>query len=266
LKKASPTKPSTLPKGWVRYIVIPDTHAPFHNRKALALVFLVARTLFAQLKPEQRGLITLGDFFDFFAVSFHSKAPDRRDTLEHEVDEGNELLDYMDKLGAQHKYFIEGNHEHRLGRYLAEKAPELFGLVSVQKLFKFEQRGWKFIPYKRSLQLGKQRFTHDLERAGANAHRQAIIDVGLHNIIIGHTHRLGYEVIGCIDGIPHLGCALGWLGDHEDVDYRHRDRALREWSLGFGVVDISPEGYSYVQPVPILPDFSCMAAGQHIKL
>lgn len=227
----------------------------------------VGEQIFKGVPEGQRGVVTLGDFSDFFAVSFHSKGPERASSLEWEVEETNELLDYIDKrLKAGNKWFIEGNHEYRLHRFLSDKAPELFGLVNLTKLFKLEERGWKFIPYKRSLQIGKQRFTHDLERAGANAHRQAITDTGMHNIIIGHTHRLGYEVVGDIDGIPHLGCSFGWLGSYEDIDYRHRDRALREWTLGFGIVHISPEGLSYVQPVPIMPDYSCFANGQHIKL
>lgn len=224
-----------------------------------------ARVFFTNVPVKQRAIITLGDFGDFYAASFHAKKPGAKSDMRWEVEECNKALTELDALDAGSKYFIEGNHEYRLSRYLSEKAPELYSMMSIPELFKLKDRGWKFIPYKRSLQVGKLRFTHDLERAGVNAHRQAIVDSGMHNIIIGHTHRLGYEVVGSVDGVPHLGHGVGWLGGYDDIDYRHRDRALRDWAHAFSVAVVEPGGDGFVQPVPLVGR-KCWVAGQVVRL
>ena len=93
--------------------------------------------------------------------------------------------------------------------------------------------------------------THDCGKAGKYAHydAQAAFEG---NAIIGHTHRLGYAVVGNADGKPHVGAMLGWLGDVEQVDYMHRIRALRDWAHGFGVGYMMPDGCVHVVPVPII--------------
>lgn len=237
---------------------MPDTHVPYEDPRAFALM-LQAMEIW---KPD--AINVLGDFGDCYTVSSHSKHPGRVNRLEIEVDAVNARLDQLDALGAQEKHFIEGNHEDRLSRFLADKAPELFGLVSVEELYGLEERGWSFTPYKQSRTQGKVNVTHDCGNAGAFAHYKAL-DTFQGNIVIAHTHRLGVTYLGNAQGKSHVGAMFGWLGDVRAVDYMHRVQALRAWHLGFGVGYEEESGVAHLQAVPIINHggrYSCVLDGQ----
>jgi predicted phosphodiesterase len=196
-------------------------------------------------------IIILGDFADFYAVSSHSKDPSRRLSLKDEVREVNRCLSLIAELGAAKVTYISGNHEDRFDRYIADRAPEFYGMTSIKDMLKIQERGWDWVPYKTHMTLGKLHVTHDCGKAGKYAHydAQATFEG---NVIIGHTHRLGYTVVGNAEGKPHLGAMLGWLGDIEAVDYMFRIRALRDWAHGFGIGYLLPDESVHVVPIPIV--------------
>jgi predicted phosphodiesterase len=229
-----------------RVLIIPDCHHPYHDKKAWALLLKAARVF----KPDI--IIILGDFADFYAVSSHSKNPNRVRNLEAEVAAVNDALDELDTIGAARKVFVSGNHCDRLERYLMDRAPELFNMVSVRDLFELPKRGWSFVPYKRHAKIGHLYVTHDTNRAGRYAHYQSQADFGGANVVIGHTHRLGYMVEGSAQGQPHVSAMFGWLGDFDQVDYMHQVRARRDWSHGFGLGYLQPDGCVHLTPVPII--------------
>lgn len=226
-----------------KWLLIPDCHVPYQDKRAYALMLKAAKQ--AGIKKA----VILGDYADFYAISAHSKNPQAVD-LQWEVDEVNKRLD---ELATQFDevVFIEGNHEDRLQRYLRDKAPELFGMFSVSKLFKLRERGWRHVQYKHSTKIGKLHLTHDCDKAGKHAHHDALAAFQ-GNVVIGHTHRIGYAVEGNAKGKPHVGAMLGWLGDVEQVDYMHRVRVKRDWAHGFGVAYVEPDGCVHVTPVPIV--------------
>jgi UDP-2,3-diacylglucosamine pyrophosphatase LpxH len=224
---------------------VPDTHVPYEDKRAFELMLKAMRAW----KPDAINI--LGDFGDFYCVSSHSKAPDRVNNLETEVAAINARLDQLDALSAKEKRFVEGNHEWRLERYLADKAPELFGLVGVQELFRLKARGWDYTPYKQSTEQGRVSITHDCGNAGADAHRKAVATFQ-GNVVIGHTHRMSVHYEGSAKGKSHVGAMFGWLGDVHAVDYMHRVQALRAWQTGFGIGYEEPNGTVHVQAVPII--------------
>ncbi len=240
-----------------KILIIPDTHVPYHDKRAFDLVLKVGR----DQKPD--FVVTQGDFADFYSVSSHSKDPNRKRNLEFEIDEVNKELDKIDKLGAKVNVFVAGNHEDRLERFLKDKAPELFNMVRVTQLFKIKERGWRYVPYKSDTHIGKLYFTHDTGTAGATAHAKALDDYQ-YNIAIGHTHRMGYTIKGNARGEPHVGAMFGWLGDVKQVDYMHRIKASRDWCLGFGFGYLTDNGVVHVQPVPII-NYTCVVGGKLYK-
>lgn len=241
-----------------RILFIPDSHIPYHDQKAWDLMMRAARVL----KPD--GIIILGDFADFYAVSSHSKNPNRRNDLEYEVSATKEKLAELDKLGAKRKVYICGNHEERLERYLSDKAPALFNTVKIPEVLGLAQRGWAYVPYRRHYKLGKLHLTHDTGTAGQNAHRTTM-GVYQGSAIIGHTHRMEYSVVGNADGPPQLGAMFGWLGDFDDVDYMHNAQCRRNWVHGFGI-GFRDKGSNivHVQPVPIV-NLTCSILGKIIR-
>jgi hypothetical protein len=241
-----------------KYLIIPDTHRPYHDKKAWALMLQAGRIL----KPH--GIISLGDLADNYSVSSHDKNPNRTRHLEVEVADVNQGFDDLDSLGAKEKVFIAGNHEDRLERYLMVKAPELFNIVKIQELFKLKERGWTYVPYKQHYKLAHVYFTHDTGRSGRYTAYQSQQDVGT-NTVVGHAHRLSWFVEGTAEGKPHLGTCLGWLGDVEKVDYMHKVRALRDWALGFGAgyLDVKTQ-IMHILPVPIV-NYQCVIEGKLLK-
>lgn len=241
-----------------RILFVPDCHIPYHDEQAFALMLKAAEAFRPQI------LVVLGDFADFYSVSAHDKTAGRASQLASELQVVNEKLTLLDGLGAARKIFVRGNHEDRLDRYLMRQASALVGLVDVSTALKLKERGYEDVPYKGHIRLGSLLVTHDTERAGRYSVFQSKQDVA-GSVVIGHTHRIGYVVEGDIDGKPRLAASFGWLGDFTKVDYMHRIRAQRDWSHGFGLGYLAPDGTVHVTSVPII-DGSCLVEGKLIRL
>jgi predicted phosphodiesterase len=241
-----------------RILIIPDIHSPYHDKKAVDLMLKAAH----KFKPHH--VLILGDFLDCYTVSSHSKDPRRALKLEEEINESLVLLDRIRDIGAKNNVFIEGNHEDRLKRYLQDKAPELFNFISIPKLLHLKEKGFKFVPYRQSYRLGKLSLTHDAGNAGRFAHYKAV-DTFQTNIIIGHTHRIGYAVEGNARNERHVAAMFGWLGNVEKIDYLHRVKAEKDWSLGFGIGYLNKStGIVYLVTVPIVAG-KCLIEGKDIS-
>lgn len=238
--------PKTLQEKCI--IIIPDVHVPYHDERAWEALLDVINGL------EPSGVVIIGDFADFYAVSSHDRDPSRRQRLEEEVTEVNKALDELEEVHDGDVCFIEGNHEDRLRRYLWKKAPELFGTVDVRRLFRLKERGWKHRPYRQGLKVGKVTYKHDYGgKAGKYAAKQCLEAYG-GNLVIGHTHRgeVTYLGEGRPDGDQHFCLNVGWLGDVDQADYVDPNKVRREWQQGFGIVDYSATGLAYAQFVPIV--------------
>lgn len=232
-------------------LIVPDVHAPYHDKRAWQLLLTVGRVL----KPHT--IITMGDFCDFYAVSRHSKDPSRRERLFGEIEVTNTLLDDLDGLKAKEKTFLGGNHEDRLRRYLEEKAPELFEYIDIPSILRLREREWSYVPYKDDTRIGKVWFTHDVGNAGRYAAFKAL-DTYQHSIVTGHSHRLSYVVEGNATGERMVSAQFGWLGDITKVDYMYKVAARKYCALGFGIGYLAPTGIVYLTPVPIVNYTACV--------
>lgn len=244
-----------------RVLIIPDCHHPHHDVKAWELLLKVAK----DFKPQH--VIVLGDFADFYTVSSHSKDPTRSNQLDEEIAAVNVELRRLEKVtpGAK-RVFIEGNHEFRLIRYLQDKAPELASLLSVPKLFKLHEHGWKHIPYRKSFKMGSMRFTHDVGPSGKHAAAKSMDAMG-HNVVIGHCHRIEMVVQGTLEGDRHVGVSFGWLGDLNEIDYMHKDKVSKDWALGLGLGYFDTETqFTTLTVVPVLPGYHCVVHGRKFEI
>ncbi len=242
-----------------RILFIPDTHIPFQNEDAWQLMLRAAR----RFKPHR--IVVLGDLFDFYAVSSHSKNPKRKASLAEEVEIGKLKLDELDALGATTKQMAAGNHEFRLDRYLADNAPALAELsgLTVRSLFDLDSRGWEFYPYQTHFAIGKYlSITHDCGSAGPSAHTKARATFE-GSVMIGHTHRASLDYKGNAQGEAHAGIMCGWLGDVEQIDYLHRVTA-NQWINGFAIGWLEPDSTFHVNICPIVKG-KVMVAGELIR-
>lgn len=234
-----------------KLLILPDVHAPYHDAKAWACALDVAR----RWRPD--GCVQLGDFGSFDSVSRYKHDPRLVLPLEDEIAGCNAALDELDaalKAGGcarGNRWMLEGNHERRIDDYMLERAPEARFAVDWRDMLHLDQRGWGSRPYKESFLFGEARISHDFGRAGVNAARATLIDVG-QNSLFGHTHRLQVVYQGQQCGKRHVGATLGWLGDMEKITYRHRDLLRRDSQLGFGVATFAASGEFWLQAIPIV--------------
>lgn len=238
-------------------LLIPDCHHPNVSEPAWRLLLRAAMLL----KPTT--IVLLGDFLDGESLSLHEPdEPGKRD-FEDELSAVLQALTQLDQLGATRKVYVCGNHEDRLARFLARKAPALYRSLRLPELLHLEERGWQWVPYKQSLRVGKLNMTHDTGSAGMNAHR-ASARAFMGNAAIGHTHRMAYEVVGRFNEEPYLAAMFGWLGDAKAAARYIHEAKSAEWVHGFGVFYLEPSGVCHVQPVPIVGG-RCVVQGKLVS-
>lgn len=237
--------------------VFPDLHAPFHDVRAFDTA------LEAMYQAKVNRVVILGDWIDCYTVSRHPKDPARKERFEDELRVANECADMVCQLDVP-THFCAGNHEDFFRRYIQDRAPEIYGVApTMRQLLKIDDRGWDWTPHKRSLQLGKVFYTHDVGRSGVNAARQAVADFGA-SIITGHTHGLHASYDGTVYGDRRVGITAGWLGDVNSIDYRHREMCRRQWQHGFVLVDYDDDGCGWCNTIPIL-DGRAMVDGRIVR-
>lgn len=229
-----------------KWAFVPDTHAPYHDEKAWKLMLKVLR----KWKPD--GIVHMGDLADFYKVSSHSKDPKRETTFAQEIDVSRALRRDLDRLEPKHKKFIEGNHEDRLTRYIADKCPELVEFVSVDGLLQLKENGWELTKYRDYTNVGKLSLTHDTGQGGKYTAARAA-ETFQASVAIGHHHAMQYFVTGDARGHRKLGVSFGWLGDADAADYMHRVKARTLWTLGFGLGYLDTRTRAvHVAPIPIV--------------
>lgn len=234
----------------------PDSHIP--NEHENYAVALRACRAFA---PDT--IVLLGDWMDAESLSSHAPTKPGLTDFNAEVEYARARLDELDAVpGVSKKVYIMGNHEWRLERYLAERAPALFKSVSLPALLGLHERGWVSSAYHETYKLGKLNVTHDTGSAGLNAHRSAASD-HMGSTVIGHTHRMAYEVRGKLSGAPYVAAMFGWLGDPKKVDYLHQAKAAH-WTHGFGIGYVQDNGVVHIVPVPII-NGECVVEGRLIR-
>lgn len=244
-----------------RILIVPDCHHPFHDKRAWAGLLA-----FSQAWQPHRVII-LGDFVDFYSVSFHLKDPKRRIRLKDELASGREALkDLANSSPNASRVFIEGNHEFRFSRYLHTYAAQLDGIVSLESELGITDLSYQYVPYKTSYEYGGVRYTHDLGDVGKTAVAKAMEATG-RSTVIGHVHRMQMIVNGTVDGHTHVGASFGWLGDIEHVDYTYRDRAAKDWHLGFGIGYCNnTSNKTHLALVPFTDDYSFVMEGVLYKV
>lgn len=209
-------------------IVVPDLHAPYHDHR----VWSVILNSIKHAKPER--VVIIGDFADCYAVSSFPKNPMRKQDLRYEIDLARKELHKLIRIADCEVVYCEGNHEFRMERYLCQRAPELYGLVSIKNLMLDGTRDVTWVPYRKHIKLGKVVYMHDCGHAGVYAGRHTLAAVG-HNVVFGHTHRGGIVTDGTHDGDRHFSLNVGWAGNIKEADYMYQVK-MKDWIHGFGLV------------------------------
>ena len=195
-------------------MVTSDYHVPFLDMRA----FEVMKKYTKQYKPDY--FIINGDFMDMYSLSNFSKSPDRKKQLSGEIKVARKILDNLIKsLPKTTKIiFLEGNHEVRMQRFIWNNEA-LFGLEALNMESILNTKKYKNLSYikcdldfwskeRGSYKLGDILILHgDSRLNGASYSRHSgysaknTMAALQMNIIMGHTHRLGFVFASTPNGV-----------------------------------------------------------------
>lgn len=181
-----------LPTSIKNVAVWGDLHIPYHESDAVKAAIKLA-------KDDKVDAIFLnGDVLDFFGLSFHEKNPKNRPRISEELESARQFLKGLRKHFPNIPiYWIDGNHEHRLERYLAVKAPELLDTSEFQiaTLLRMAEYGITYLGFRTKCYFGKLLVEHGDRlkgTGGVNPARSARLKYK-RSVLVNHFHKLSVD-------------------------------------------------------------------------
>jgi len=207
-----------------------DLHIPYHDKPAL---------ITALEEGKKQGIDTIilaGDWIDFYSISRWDKDPRMR-SFPEELETYCEIMDIIRKeFMTETMYYVVGNHEDRLDRYLKVKAPELVGYKyhNFETYFEADKYNMQIIRDMRILKIASLNLIHghELNISRGIVPARTLYLRAKQKAIMGHLHttsdystkKIGGNVVSCWS----VGCLC---------DMRPRYAPYNEWNHGFAIVD-----------------------------
>lgn len=224
------------------WVILSDLQIPFQDQPVIDLVV----SFIQDLKPY--GIILNGDIIDAYQLSEFSKDPLEAATIRSEQRQAGRLMSRLSRVGTE-RWWVGGNHEDRLRRYLWNHAPKFAGLseLTFPSLFHLGDYGFKWKEYGAHIDLGKLMVTHGsmVSKHSGQSGKSHMEKYGT-SILIGHTHRLGVYYKRDVRGV-HAAYENGCLC-RLDPEYDQHPN----WQAGFSVCHVAEGGMFNVQQIPIL--------------
>lgn len=178
-------------------IFISDIHFPFHEKKSLKVV----NAFMQWFRPDK--IFLLGDVVDFYAISSFDKEPERITSLQSDINMCVDFLIGMRENNPQSDiYYLEGNHEHRLQKYLW-KHPEISSLnaLNIVNLLGLKELDIKYYDQYSNVLIHKFLVEHGsvVRQQSAYTARAMLEKRGISGIS-GHTHRMGAHYLTNMSG------------------------------------------------------------------
>lgn len=228
--------------------ILCDVHVPEHDRRAWACALSVLR----EARPTE--VILAGDFLELASVSQHGGAD--LVALDSDLAAGRRaLIDLRDAVGPDATItYLEGNHETRLARFLATRAPSVAGSLSLPEGLRLAESGVRWVPESaQPIERGALRVYHGHQdfpgRTIPQHHAARVAQLrGRRGTVTayGHTHLpqtasgRGEEAAVAVG----LGClrtlSPSWLHGY-----------AAGWRHGFGLAYVRPSGAVDLYPVAI---------------
>jgi len=176
-----------LPKAYSKTLILSDIHFPYQDNDAI---------IGALKHGKERGIDSIyinGDMLDFYQLSFHEKDP-RKTSIKTELEMGREFFAMLRRDFPECAiYFIQGNHENRMERYLRVKAPELLDVEEfrLDVLLRMAEHGVVEVPYGSKCYFGKLLVEHGDKMKGAGGVNPArTLSLNFKRpTLCGHFHR-----------------------------------------------------------------------------
>lgn len=181
-----------LPTSIKNVAVWGDLHIPYHETDAVKAAIKLAK------EDKVDAIFLNGDVLDFFGLSFHEKNPKNRPRISEELESAREFLKGLRKHFPNIPiYWVDGNHENRLERYLAVKAPELLDTSEFQisSLLRMAEYGITYLGFRTKCYFGKLLVEHGDRlkgTGGVNPARTARLKYK-RSVLINHFHKLSVD-------------------------------------------------------------------------
>lgn len=246
-----------------RYLILPDLHVPNHDTKALSAVLKYAK------KYQWAGVVQLGDFLDVESISAHNRGKPKLvegKRLQDEYRAGRRVLDMIQRATDFAKFhYIQGNHEHRIDRFL-EEHPQLEGIVDVPLGLGLKERRIDFIrsweDMTKILRIGHAHFHHG--HSLSRNHTAAMLRLFGTNIFYGHVHDMQQASAKILGKDKHIiAQSCGHLADPKKLTYTRQ--APNNWQSGFIEMHVLPNGYFHHYCVRIFNGEFVGPDGKHYK-
>lgn len=246
--------PYTVPKAYDNILILSDIHLPYHSKGALSAALNDGK------RRNVNCIILNGDTMDFYQISRFIKDPSKRG-VKYELEIARQFLSYLREMFPNALIIWKnGNHEDRWKNYLylnaGDVAKELDFDPNKVSEFKLEERlglsklHIDFVDDKRLIKAGKLFIAHGHEifsgSGAVNIARNFRLKAN-DNVIFGHFHRTQDDFARTISdkliGSWAVGCLCGLSPLYMPIN---------QWSNGFAVVQLSPDGSFEVDNKKIL--------------
>lgn len=241
-------------------ILISDVHIPYNDPKATQIAVDIVRLL----NPD--FVFLDGDIFDLYPISDFSRDPAREQTLQYELDLTHLFLDKSIRKNAQNAriFYKGGNHEHRMIRYIWNKAKAFNCLrgLTVPELLRLESLDIEWLPQDKKTSIGELYYFHGDEFSRSEGGVYPARNIFLKapgNIIMGHWHRITAFYYHLLNGKTYGAWSNGCLSTlhPEWMPYA-------QWQHGVSIVRYNKSGLFHVIQVPIFQrggEYYCMLEG-----
>lgn len=219
--------------GASKTLILSDVHVPYHSIESLTIA------LEHGINKDVDGIILNGDIIDCYALSRWVTDPRERDFV-REIEATRQMLEMIREAfpDAEIVYTL-GNHEERLERYLAVRAPELFGLKFLQfeTFFGCDELGIPVLDRMRHIEIASLNVVHGHEFghriwSPVNAARGLFLRT-MATSLCGHYHQKSEHVERNMNGKTIACWTTGCLCD---LKPRYSPYS-KKWGHGFAVVE-----------------------------
>ena len=225
-----------LPKSISKVLLLSDIHFPYHDVKALETALKYGK------KEGIDAIFINGDMIDFYQLSFHEKDPRVTDIAE-ELEMARNFFALLQKeFPKVLVYYIPGNHEYRMERYLRVKAPELLDMqeFKIDALLRVREYGVHYIEHGTKCYFGKLLVEHGDKMRGVGGVNPARSYFKLkRHAICGHFHRTSESTEKVYDGDVVVTYSTGCLCELEP-----RYMEVNNHNHGFALVDMDGENFA----------------------
>lgn len=209
-----------------------DVHVPEHDSQIVDAWLEWCR----DTKPTT--VVVGGDFLDLESMSSHGGNP-RPPTLDEDLGPGREVLQRIrDANQLARIVYLEGNHETRLQRWIANNAKNVNGSLAIPDLLGLKELDVEWVEYGQTHKEGKLHFVHGFWCNDLHA-KKHLMEYGS-SVMYGHTHRPQFYTRGLVDGTVHGAFGMPCMCK---LNAPYLNNKPSGWMQGFGAAYVMPSGH-----------------------